>query len=42
MKDVRDIICPECKGMLEDKIHKKDKHSWRNLYCNRCEIEWRI
>jgi len=32
----RDIICPKCKGMLED--IKNSKH----LYCKSCNIEWRV
>ena len=36
MAPKRDIICPQCKGMLEDVDNSK------NLYCKNCHIEWRV
>jgi len=31
-----DIVCPDCKGMLDDIIDSK------HLYCPRCNTEWRV
>jgi len=39
----RDIICPECKGMLDDKyIKDREGRPYKHLYCPKCNIEWRI
>jgi len=35
-KSVRkDIVCPDCKGMLEDT-------ETTSLYCPRCNVTWRV
>ena len=40
---IRDIVCSECGGMLEDKP-KNEGLKWtsspNNLYCPNCNIEW--
>lgn len=36
MATKKDIICPDCKGMLEDVDDST------NLYCPACHIEWRV
>jgi len=42
MRKFEDIICPKCGGMLEDVKHKRKNHTWINLYCPNCNIEWRV
>jgi len=32
----KDIVCPKCKGLIEDVEFSK------NLYCPSCDIEWRV
>jgi len=32
----KDIVCPDCKGMLEDIEYSE------HLYCPACNIEWRV
>lgn len=33
-----DILCPECRGVVEDRAHLKDVGS--NLHCNTCQIDF--
>ena len=33
---IKDIVCPECKGKLDD---IQDSN---HLYCVNCHIEWRV
>jgi len=32
----KDIVCPDCKGMLDDMPDSK------HLLCKKCNIEWRV
>ena len=36
MATKKDIICPDCKGMLDDVPNS------RHLYCPKCHVEWRV
>ena len=45
----RDIVCPKCQGMLEDKPKSTGnlmRDGWggnsNNLFCQVCRIEWRV
>ena len=36
MATKKDIVCPDCKGMLDDIDNS------RHLFCPSCHIEWRV
>ena len=36
MATKKDIVCPDCKGMLDDVFNSK------HLFCQNCHIEWRV